>query len=114
ELAQKVAAAMPKLYAAREKRIRPGRDEKILTDWNGLALRAFADAAAFLSRDDYRAVAEANAAFLLDKLWDGRRLVHSFKDGRARFNACLDDYADVADGLLSLYQLTFDEAWLRH
>jgi uncharacterized protein YyaL (SSP411 family) len=113
ELEAKVAAALPKLYAARERRVHPGRDEKILTDWNGLALRAFADAAAFLGRDDYRNVAEANAAFLFDKLWDGERLLHSFKDGRARFNAYLDDYANVADGLLSLYQLTFDERWLR-
>jgi uncharacterized protein YyaL (SSP411 family) len=113
DLEAKVAAALPKLYAAREKRIHPGRDEKILTDWNGLALRAFADAAAYLGRDDYRKIAEANAAFLFDKLWDGQRLLHSFKDGRARFNACLDDYANVADGLLALYQLTFDEQWLR-
>ena len=51
--------------------------------------------------------------FLFDKLWDGERLLHSFKDGRARFNAYLDDYANVADGLLALYQLTFDEHWLR-
>lgn len=113
DLEAKVAAALPKLYAAREKRIHPGRDEKILTDWNGLALRAFADAAAYLGRDDYRKVAEANAAFLFSKLWDGQRLLHSFKDGRARFNACLDDYANVADGLLALYQLTFEEQWLR-
>ena len=113
ELESKVAAALPKLYAVREKRVHPGRDEKILTDWNGLALRAFADAAAFLGRDDYRSIAEANANFLFDKLWDGERLLHSFKDERARFNAYLDDYANVADGLLSLYQLTFDERWLR-
>jgi uncharacterized protein YyaL (SSP411 family) len=113
ELEAKVAAARPKLYAEREKRVHPGRDEKILTDWNGLALRAFADAAAFLGRDDYRKIAEANAAFIFDKLWDGQRLLHSYKDGRARFNAYLDDYANVADGLLSLYQLTFDEQWLR-
>jgi len=113
DLALKIAAAKPKLYAAREKRVRPGRDEKILTDWNGLALRAFADAAAFLGRDDYRRVAEANAAFLFEKLWDGQHLLHSFKDDRARFNACLDDYANVADGLLALYQLNFDERWLR-
>jgi len=101
------------LYAAREKRIRPGRDEKILTDWNGLALRAFAEAAAFLGRDDYRKIAEENAAFIFEKLWDGKHLLHSFKDGRARFNAYLDDYANVADGLLALYQLTFNERWLR-
>jgi len=113
DLAQKVKAALPRLYAAREKRIRPGRDEKILTDWNGLALRAFAEAAAFLGRDDYRKIAEENAAFIFEKLWDGKHLLHSFKDGRARFNAYLDDYANVADGLLALYQLTFNERWLR-
>ena len=113
ELQAKFEAARPKLVAAREKRIHPGRDEKILTDWNGLALRAFADAAAFLARDDYRKIAESNAEFIFKTLYDGDRLLHSFKDGRARFNAYLDDYANVADGLLSLYQLTFEEAWLK-
>ena len=48
-------------------------------------LRAFAEAAAYLGRDDYRAIAEANAEFILSTLWDGQRLLHSFKDGRARF-----------------------------
>jgi len=113
ELKAKFDAARPKLYAAREKRIHPGRDEKILTDWNGLALRAFADAAAYLGRDDYRQIAVSNAEFIFRTLWDGTRLLHSFKDGRARFNAYLDDYANVADGLLSLYQLTFEEGWLK-
>jgi uncharacterized protein YyaL (SSP411 family) len=113
ELDSKTAAAREKLYAARKKRVPPGRDDKILTDWNGLALRAFADASAFLGREDYRGIAEANAHFIFNRLWDGQRLQHSFKDGRARFNACLDDYANVADGLLALYQLTFDEHWLQ-
>jgi uncharacterized protein YyaL (SSP411 family) len=112
ELKSRFDAARPKLYAAREKRIHPGRDEKILTDWNGLALRAFADSAAYLGREDYRKIAESNAEFIFKTLWDGKRLLHSFKDGRARFNAYLDDYSNVADGLLSLYQLTFDEKWL--
>jgi uncharacterized protein YyaL (SSP411 family) len=114
DLARRWSTARARLYAEREKRIHPGRDEKILTDWNGLALKAFADAAAYLGRDDYRRIAEANAEFILSTLWDGTRLLHSFKDGRARFNAYLDDYANVADGLLSLYQLTFDTRWLRH
>jgi len=113
ELQMKFQSARPGLYAAREKRIHPGRDEKILTDWNGLALRAFADAAAYLGRDDYRQIAEANADFIFKTLWDGTRLLHCFKDGRARFNGYLDDYANVADGLLSLYQLTFEERWLK-
>jgi uncharacterized protein YyaL (SSP411 family) len=112
DLKAKFETARPKLYAAREKRIHPGRDEKILTDWNGLALRAFADAATYLGREDYRQIAESNAEFVFKTLWDGNRLLHNFKDGRARFNAYLDDYANVADGLLSLYQLTFEERWL--
>jgi uncharacterized protein YyaL (SSP411 family) len=112
DLAARVAAARTKLYLAREKRVRPGRDEKILTDWNGLALRAFAEAAAFLNRDDYRKVAESNADFILSKLWQEERLLHSYKDGRARFNGYLDDYANLADGLFALYQLTFDTRWL--
>src|SRR5262249_13745435 len=108
----KISAAKKKLYAVREKRIKPGRDEKVLTDWNGLMLRAFAEGAAFLGRDDYRAVAEANANFLLSTMWDGARLLHSYKDGRARFNGYLDDYANLADGLFALYQLTFESRWI--
>src|SRR4051812_12064563 len=68
ELRTKFEAARPKLYAAREKRIHSGRDEKILTDWNGLALRAFADAAAYLGREDYRQIAESNAEFIFKTL----------------------------------------------
>jgi uncharacterized protein YyaL (SSP411 family) len=107
-----IEAAKKKLYAARVQRVKPGRDEKVLTDWNGLMLRAFAESAAYLGRDDYRSVAESNANFLLNTMWDGSRLLHSFKDGRARFNGYLDDYANVADGLFALYELTFDSQWL--
>jgi uncharacterized protein YyaL (SSP411 family) len=107
-----IEAAKKKLYDAREKRVKPGRDEKVLTDWNGLMLRAFAEAAAYLGRDDYRAVAEANADFILNTLWDGNRLLHSYKDGRARFNGYLDDYANLVDGLFALYELTFEYKWI--
>jgi uncharacterized protein YyaL (SSP411 family) len=112
ELESKVEALKKALYARREGRIRPGRDEKVLTDWNGLMLRAFAEGAAHFSREDYRSIAEANARFLLGTMWDGSRLLHSYKDGRARFNGYLDDYADLADGLFALYELTFDQTWL--
>jgi len=114
ELALMVDAAKKRLYAVREKRVKPGRDEKVLTDWNGLMLRAFSEAATHLGRDDYRAVAEANAGFILTTLWDGKRLLHNFKDGRARFNGYLDDYANFADGLFALYELTLDYKWLEH
>ncbi len=112
DLRRKLDAARTKLFERREGRVRPGRDEKILTDWNGLMLRAYADAAFYLERDDYRRIAEANAEFILATMWDGNRLLHSFKDGTARFNAYLDDYANLADGLVALYELTFEERWL--
>ncbi len=114
ELVPRIDAARKRLYAIRNQRVKPGRDEKILTDWNGLMLRAFADAAFVLNRDDYRQVAVDNAEFLLKSMWNGERLLHSYKDGRARFNAYLDDYANLADGLLALYQATFEDRWLQH
>ena len=111
-LERAVRRALPALLAKREERPRPARDEKILTDWNGLMLRTMAKAAAHLGRNDWREMAEANAAFLLDTMWDGRRLRHAFKDGRARFDGYADDYANLADGLAALYELTLDGKWL--
>jgi len=70
-------------------------------------LRAFAEAARISPVMDYRSIAEANARFLLATMWDGTRLLHTFKDGRAHLNAYLDDYANLADGLFALYELTF-------
>jgi uncharacterized protein YyaL (SSP411 family) len=104
--------ARRRLLERRETRVRPGRDEKILTDWNGLMLRTYADAAGCFGRSDYRQIAESNAEFMLSVMWNGKRLLHSFKDGEARFNAYVDDYANLADGLLGLYELTFEERWL--
>ncbi len=105
-------AARQKLFAAREPRVKPARDEKVLTGWNGLMLAAFAEAARVLRRDDYRAVAERNAAFLLREMRgaDGR-LHRSWKDGAARLNGYLEDYANLAAGLLALYETTFDARW---
>ena len=105
-------AARQKLFNVREQRIKPARDEKILTGWNGLMLAAFAETARVLQRDDYRAIAERNVAFLLRKMRgaDGR-LHRSWKDGRVRLNAYLEDYANLAEGLLTLYETTFDARW---
>ena len=111
----------PKLFAARDRRIKPGRDEKVLAEWNGMMLRAFAYAAGALGRDDYRRAAEANAEFLLRELRtsDGR-LLRSWAPAaltgdvpQAKLNAYLEDYANVIDGLVELYQLTFDLRWLQ-
>ncbi|HLI87331.1 MAG TPA: thioredoxin domain-containing protein [Ktedonobacteraceae bacterium] len=99
------------LFKVREHRIRPGRDEKILTAWNGLMLRSFAEAARYLSRPDYLQVAINNARFLLETMRKDGRLLRTCKDGRARLNGYLEDYAFLADGLLALYEASFDTHW---
>ncbi len=101
------------LFDARETRMKPARDEKILTCWNALMLQSFAEAANALDCDDYRQVAIRNAQFLLSHLCQNGRLLRSFKGGQARFNAYLEDYACLIDALISLYQLTFDVRWIR-
>jgi len=101
-----------RLFEAREARVKPGRDEKILTAWNGLMLRSFAEASNSLDREDYRHVAVRNAEFLLSNLFRDEQLLRSYKDGQARFNAYLDDYACLTDGLISLYESTFDPRWV--
>jgi len=109
EVRRRLEAARRTLFAVRAQRIAPGRDDKVLAAWNGLMLAAFAEAARLLGRDDYRRVAVANAGFILSTLRasDGS-LRRSWRQGRARLNAYLEDYADVAEGLLALYETTFD------
>jgi len=112
-LREVVAAAKPKLYAARAERVWPGRDDKVITAWNGLMLRAFAEGSRVLDRPDFRQIAERNAGFLLATLRrpDGR-LLRTFKDGRAKLDGYLEDYAFLIDGLLALYGATLDRRWL--
>ena len=98
-------SARRKLLAARERRVRPGRDEKVLTGWNGLMIRAMARAARLLGRDDLADSATRAADFVRARLWRGGRLLACHKDGRARFPAYLDDYAFLADGLIELLQV---------
>jgi uncharacterized protein YyaL (SSP411 family) len=112
ELRRMIDRIRPKLFARREQRIRPGRDEKVLTSWNGLMLRAMAEAAVILRADRFKRAAIANAEFVLATLRVDGRLRHSYKDGQARVNGFLEDYAYYADGLLSLYEATHDRRWL--
>ena len=102
-----------KLLKVRDSRVHPGRDDKVLLSWNGLMLRAFAEAAAVLQRSDYAAVAEKNAAFLLDNLREDGRLLRTYKDGQAKLNAYLEDYAFLIDGLIALHEVTFEPRWLQ-
>ncbi|GIW11249.1 MAG: thioredoxin domain-containing protein [Dehalococcoidia bacterium] len=107
-----LARGRQRLLAAREQRVKPGRDEKVLTSWNGMLLRALAEAAAALGREDYRTAAEETATFLLETLRPQGRLLRTFKDGRAHVLGYLEDYAHLIDGLLALYELTFAPCWL--
>ncbi len=110
---QHLAAARQKLYDLRAQRVWPGLDDKVLTAWNGLMLAAFAEAGQALDRPDYTQIAEQNAQFLYDTMRNGAdRLFRTWKAGAsARYNGYLEDYAYLADGLLALYQTTFDERW---
>jgi len=107
-----LAGARERLLAARAGRVRPHRDEKVIAGWNGLMLRAFAEAGRVLDRPDLLSIAEANARFLLSRMRTGERMRRSYKDGRATLAGYLEDQAAVADGLLSLYEATFETRWL--
>ncbi len=108
----KFADARARLFAEREKRIKPGRDEKVLTAWNGLMLAAFADAAAVLDSGEYLDVAKRNAEFVRTELQNDGCLLRTWKDGSAKLNGYVEDYANVADGLIVLYQVSGDVEYL--
>ena len=101
----------PILFEAREKRVKPFRDEKILTAWNGLMMRGFAEASRAFDREDYREIAARNADFLMKKLRRDSRLLRTHKDGESKLNGYLEDYAYVIEGLLALYEASFDLRW---
>ena len=111
---QALADARRRLFQAREERVHPERDEKVITAWNGLMLAAFAEAGQALERDDYVQVARQNAAFLLEELRaDAGHLLRTWRDGEAKGRGYLDDHANLIDGLLVLYQTTFETRWYR-
>ncbi|WP_420643829.1 thioredoxin domain-containing protein [Candidatus Leptofilum sp.] len=113
KVVERLAAAKQKLYDIRAQRIWPGLDDKVLTAWNGLMLAAFAEAGRILKRHDYTETAVLNAQFLYKTMRTANgRLLRTWKaDSAAKYNGYLEDYAYLADGLLALYQTTFDEQW---
>jgi uncharacterized protein YyaL (SSP411 family) len=100
-------SARAKLSAARERRTRPGRDDKVLTSWNALMVRGMARAARVFGRPDWLASATRSVDFLRSTLWKNGRLLATYKDGRAHLNAYLDDHAFLLDALLELVQTDF-------
>jgi uncharacterized protein YyaL (SSP411 family) len=101
------------LFDVREKRIKPARDEKVITAWNGLMLESFAEAAAVLERPEYRAIAERNADFVLKELSKDGLLLHVFKDSGARHVGFLDDYSYFISGLITLFETSGAVRWLK-
>ena len=108
----RMEAIRGKLFAAREGRVHPGRDEKVLAGWNGLACRAFAEAGRALGRVDYLAAATKNAEFVLGAMRRDGWLLRSWAGGRAKIRGYLEDYALVAAALLDLYEATFERRWI--
>jgi uncharacterized protein YyaL (SSP411 family) len=109
-------SARVKLLQAREQRVRPGRDEKILVSWNGLMIKGMARAARLLGEPELLTSATRACDFLRAELWQDGRLLATAKDGRARLNAYLDDYVFLMDGLLELLQARWraaDLEWLQ-
>jgi hypothetical protein len=115
ELRAKLAEARQKLFVVRSRRVWPGRDEKVLTAWNGLMIAAFAQAAQVLENPTYTEVAVRAADFLLTRMrGPDSRLLRTYSAGSSpKLNAYLEDYAFLIDALVSLYELTFAPRWLR-
>ena len=111
DLAETIERSRKKMLAERDKRIKPGRDDKVLASWNGLMLASFSESARVLGREDYLKTAKKNASFILQNMHKNGRLFHVWKDGISKVNGYLEDYAFLAEGLIELYQITFDPKW---
>ena len=113
-LAAEMERASELLFAARSKRVAPATDDKVLTAWNGLMISAFSLAAQALDEDAYLAAAQRAADYVLTEMRQANGRLHATaRAGRAKGEACLDDYAFLIQGLLDLYETDFDERWLR-
>jgi len=115
--ARRLVAIRQKLFVEREKRVKPGRDEKILTEWNGLMIHALAEVGVTLERPDALAAAQNAAHFILEEMSQGPsgrpgKLFRTYKDGQAKLIAYLEDYAAFVRALIALYESTFELRWL--
>ncbi len=102
------------LLEIREKRIHPLLDDKILSSWNGLMIRTLSEAGSAFNREDYIESARNCSEFILAQLSNGDRLLRTYRDGTAKLLGYLEDYAFIADGLIALYESTFEDCWLEN
>jgi uncharacterized protein YyaL (SSP411 family) len=107
ECARLLESARAKLFAAREKRVRPGRDEKVLVSWNALMIAGMARAAVVFGRSEWLQSAKRAFSFVRGTMWKNERLLATYKDGRAHLNAYLDDYAFLLQATIELLQAEF-------
>jgi uncharacterized protein YyaL (SSP411 family) len=113
ELTSRVNVLRQKILEARSKRVRPGLDNKILASWNGLMLKALCNAYRAFNKADYLELALKNAEFITDNLLSGAKLSRVYKkEDRIEMATFLDDYANVIDGFIALYEVTFNEVWI--
>ncbi|WP_079703954.1 thioredoxin domain-containing protein [Daejeonella lutea] len=112
ELRQKIEEARGKIFEVREGRVRPGLDNKVLAAWNGMMLKAYTDAYRVFGVDDYLKSALLSAEFISEKLMKNGHLSRVYGAFDAS-DAFLDDYAFSIDGLIGLYETTFDEKWIK-
>jgi len=110
-LEETIARGRQRLLAVRQERVPPARDDKIIVSWNGLMLASFAEAGRVLENERYRSIATRNAQFILQELRNDGHLRRTYTAGQARINGYLEDCACLSDGLLTLYEATFDERW---
>jgi uncharacterized protein len=101
-----------KLLLTRKKRSSPLKDDKVITAWNGLAIYAFAEAGRTFLNESYLQIAEQAARFIKDNLWKGGVLYRRWRDGEARFEGCLDDYACMIHASISLFEADLGAEWL--
>jgi uncharacterized protein len=113
ETAGQIEEARSRLLKQREQRVRPVRDDKVLTSWNGLMLASLSEAAGVFERPDYMSAAVKNGTFLLNSMIHDGYLSRSYKDGVTKISGYLEDYSMVIQGLLGLHQITFSGNWLR-
>ncbi len=113
QLKKEMRDARAQLLKARSQRVFPGLDDKVLVNWNALAIEAFALAGSVLHDDKYTSAARRAADFVLQEMRDDNgRLLHSWRKGKARNTACLDDYACLINALQRVYEATLDESYI--
>jgi uncharacterized protein len=112
EMERAIGEIRHRLFEARERRVKPARDEKILAAWNGMMIGALAEGFRALGDERYLKAAASGVEFVMARLWDGHALKRSYKDGVARFNAYLEDYALFAGSLVDLYEASLEGRYL--